>query len=222
MLEALTKASEKGNFVQSTEKNEKKGPSVRERYHHGDLRADLVEATRNLVEEKGPDRFSVSDACRTAGVSTAAPYKHFADREEMLLAVALEGMKRFHQVMEASVAPHPAGSLDAFVSLGLSYVNFALAEPGVFRLAFGLTRTHKDNEEMMVQGMQNYGLLLGQVAAHLGKSEVDDDVLNRSFPLWTFVHGLSFLLIDEKATVLKLRVDVENLIRESTRRLLTD
>ncbi|MEM6374564.1 MAG: helix-turn-helix domain-containing protein, partial [Pseudomonadota bacterium] len=65
----------------------------RTNYHHGDLRADLVEATRRLVEEKGPDRFSVSDACRAAGVSTAAPYRHFEDRDEMLLAVCAEGME---------------------------------------------------------------------------------------------------------------------------------
>lgn len=75
---------------------------------------------------------------------------------------------------------------------------------------------------MVAQGMRNYGVLLGQVAAHLGKSDVDDDVLNRAFPLWTFVHGLSFLLIDEKATALKLRVNLEELIRENTRRLLAD
>lgn len=54
--------------------------------HHGDLRAGLIETVRQLVEEKGPDRFSVSDACRLAGVSTAAPYRHFSDKEDMLLA----------------------------------------------------------------------------------------------------------------------------------------
>lgn len=208
--------------MQSPEISKEKSRKTRKSYHHGDLRAGLVEATRGLVEEKGPDRFSVSDACRAAGVSTAAPYKHFADREEMLLAVALEGMARFETVMRDAVVPHVPGSLDAFTALGLSYVNFALAEPGVFRLAFGLTRTHKDHEEMVTQGMRNYGVLLGQVAAHLGKASVDDEVLNRAFPLWTFVHGLSFLLIDEKATALKLRVDLEDLIRENTRRLLAD
>ena len=85
-----------------------------------------------------------------------------------------------------------------------------------------MNSVYPDNEEIMAQGMRNYGVLLGQVAAHLGKAEVDDEVLNRAFPLWTFVHGLSFLLIDEKATMLKLRVDLEDLIRQSTRRLLAD
>ena len=201
--------------------NEQKHPhSARKTYHHGDLRAGLVEATRRLVEENGPDRFSVADACRAAGVSTAAPYKHFADREEMLLAVAREGMERFHDVMQAAIAAHEPGSLEALTRLGLAYIGFAQAEPGVFRLTFGLTRTHRDQEEMVAQGMRNYGVLLTQVAAHQGKAEVDDAVLRQAFPLWTFVHGLAFLLIDEKVTALKLTVDLEELIRDSTRKLL--
>jgi len=210
-----------GAGLQDADKKQKKTAEARKTYHHGDLRAGLVEATRRLVEDKGPDRFSVSDACRAAGVSTAAPYKHFADREEMLLAVAREGMERFHDVMQAAVAPHEPGSLEALTRLGLAYIGFAQAEPGVFRLTFGLTRTHKDHEEMVAQGMRNYGVLLGQIAAHQGKAEVDDAVLRQAFPLWTFVHGLAFLLIDEKVTALKLTVDLEDLIRESTRRLLS-
>ena len=63
-------------------------PEKRDSYHHGDLRSQLIDATRALVEEKGPDHFSVSEACRRAGVSSAAPYKHFQDKEEMLRAVA--------------------------------------------------------------------------------------------------------------------------------------
>ena len=57
--------------------------TAKTRYHHGDLRQQLITATRALVEEKGPDGFSVSEACRAAGVSTAAPYKHFQDRTEI-------------------------------------------------------------------------------------------------------------------------------------------
>lgn len=228
MLDALTYVrgsnigkEERKRILEVTDtKTKKTGAAKRDGYHHGDLRAGLVEATRQLVEEKGPDRFSVSDACRAAGVSTAAPYRHFHDREEMLVAVAFEGMERFYDKMTEAVAPHEAGSLDAITALGMSYIAFARSEPGVFRLAFGLTRTHKDHEEMVEQGMRNYGVLLNQLVAHFGKTEVDAEVMNRAIPLWSMVHGISFLLIDEKVTALKLQVDLETLIRDNTRRLL--
>ena len=71
-------------------------------YHHGNLRQALVDAALKLIEEKGPDGFSVAEACRMAGVSTAAPYKHFKDREEILHAVILEAMHRMGAAMQAA------------------------------------------------------------------------------------------------------------------------
>lgn len=194
----------------------------RAHYHHGDLRAGLVEATRQLVEEKGPDRFSVSDACRAAGVSTAAPYRHFNDRDEMLLAVCSEGMERFYEIMSAAVANQPPGTLEAINDLGMAYIKFATSEPGVFRLSFGIAREHENDEDMIERGQRIYGILLSQVAAYFDKPEIDDDVLERAFPLWTMVHGLSFLLIDEKITAMDLQLDIETMMRDNTRRLLAD
>lgn len=191
-------------------------------YHHGDLRAGLIEAVRQLVEENGPDRFSVSDACRIAGVSTAAPYRHFTDKEEMLLAVALEGIRRQRAAMEAAIDGQPAGEIETIARLGEAYVAFARREPAVFRLIFGLTRTHGNHPEMMAEGMKTYGVLLNQIAHRLGEDGVTPIVMVRSLPLWTFVHGLSFLLIDDKLTALKLHVEVPFLIRDTLRRLLTD
>ncbi|MEO0752776.1 MAG: TetR/AcrR family transcriptional regulator [Pseudomonadota bacterium] len=194
----------------------------RENYHHGDLRAGLVEATRQLVEEKGPDRFSVADACRAAGVSTAAPYRHFNDRDEMLLAVCAEGMERFYTNMQGAVAGKPPGSLEAIFDLGMAYIAFATSEPGVFRLSFGIAREHEKDAEIIERGKRNYGILLSQVAAFQGKTEIDEQVLDRAFALWTMVHGLSFLLIDEKITAMDLQLNIETMIRDNTRRLLAE
>ncbi len=191
-------------------------------YHHGDLRADLIEAVRRLVEEKGPDRFTVADACRLAGVSTAAPYRHFADREEMLLAVVREGIRAQRESMEAALIGREPGSVEAVVAIGRAYVAYATANPGVFRLIFGLSRTHGEHPDLVSEGMRTYGVLLGQMAHRLGRADFDSEVMARSLPLWTFVHGLSFLLIDQKLTAAKLPVDVETVIRDTTRRLLAD
>ena len=191
-------------------------------YHHGDLRAGLIEAVRQLVEEKGPDRFSVSDACRLAGVSTAAPYRHFADKEDMLLAVSLEGIRRQRAAMEAAVEGQPTGEVETVARLGEAYVDFARREPAVFRLMFGLTRTHGNHPDMKTEGLKTYGVLLNQIAHRLGQDDVTPLVMVRSLPLWTFVHGLSFLLIDDKLTAMKLHVEVPDLIRDTLRRLLAD
>ncbi|MEM8658588.1 MAG: TetR/AcrR family transcriptional regulator [Pseudomonadota bacterium] len=199
---------------------EKQKVARRTAYHHGDLRHQLVQATRQLVEEKGPDRFSVSEACRAAGVSTAAPYRHFSDKQDMLMAVALDGMLRMSEQMSAASAPHDEGSIERVVASGIVYVDFAVREPGVFRLMFGLTEEHDDNPEIKAAGAQCHGLLLRDVAAYLRKPGVDEEVLNLSFPLWTMVHGTSFLLIDRKVKVMDLEPDIPSMIRRSTERLL--
>lgn len=192
----------------------------KEAYHHGDLRAQLVNATRRLVEEKGPDAFSVSEACRAAGVSTAAPYRHFSDKQDMLIAVAMDGMQRMREQMLAAIENLPQGTSNAIAAIGLVYVEFAQREPSVFRLMFGLTRHHRDNPDMIAQGAGSFGVLLHQLALYLGKDDDDEEVRRVGFSLWTFVHGLSFLLIDEKVDALQIPVDVKAFIDDVSTRLL--
>jgi AcrR family transcriptional regulator len=194
----------------------------RDAYHHGDLRAGLVEAARALVEAKGPDRLSLSDCCRASGVSTAAPYRHFADKDDLLLSVALEGLGRQRRAMQAATEGHPPGSTDAIAAMGLAYVTFAQAEPGVFRLMFALSRSLRDSGPLLEAGRDTFGVLLQQMTIRMGKPGVDAEVIARSFPLWTFVHGLSFLLIDEKAQAMEVSLDLPAMIRDNARRLLAD
>jgi AcrR family transcriptional regulator len=106
-------------------------------YHHGDLRAQLIAAVRDLVETHGPDGFSVAEAARRAGVSSAAPYKHFKDRHEILRGVVGEAMDRLREDMARGAAAHPHGSIEAVAAMGQAYVDFARSGPGVFRLSFG-------------------------------------------------------------------------------------
>lgn len=188
-------------------------------YHHGDLRQQLLAATRALVEEKGPDLFSVSEACRAAGVSTAAPYRHFADRTEMLIAVAMEGFAEMSKGFEAALLGLAPGSPEAITALGQSYVEYAEANPGLFKMMFAGDHHTESLEEA---GHGCYGVVLGQVAAYLGRDEIDEEVMRTAFPLWTFVHGLAFLRIDGKAEFAKAQTNVDEMVAIATRRLLPE
>ncbi|MEM9576575.1 MAG: TetR/AcrR family transcriptional regulator [Pseudomonadota bacterium] len=189
-------------------------------YHHGDLRAQLVEATRILVEEKGPDHFSVSEACRRAGVSTAAPYKHFKDKQEMLRAVALEGMRRQRQDMLTELDQYVPGTLGRIVAMGRVYVRFAVKEPGVFRLMFGLSDTHGDDCELVETGDDTFALVQAEVACCRGSNLIEDSDRHQAFLLWSFVHGLSFLKIDGKLTEAKVPVDLEAVLEDVAHRVV--
>ncbi|MCL1630194.1 MULTISPECIES: TetR/AcrR family transcriptional regulator [Roseinatronobacter] len=176
-------------------------------YHHGDLRAQLIAAVRDLIETRGPDGFSVAEAARRAGVSSAAPYKHFKDRPEILRGVVSEAMDRLRAAMEAGAAAHPVGSLEAVAAIGLAYVDFARSEPGVFRLVFGLTEGHENAPELQQKGEGCFGVVVQGAAACLNLSPSDPEVQRRAYMLWSFVHGHSFLHIDMKTKVTTARID---------------
>lgn len=189
-------------------------------YHHGDLRAVLVEATRRLVEENGPDHVSIAKACRLAGVSTAAPYKHFRDKTEMLNAVALDGMERQRVQMIAALEGIPEGTPERIAALGRVYVTFAVTEPGVFRLMFALSGEHEDDPALMEKGDEVFSLVKREVALCTGQPEDSEDVERRSFVLWSFVHGLSFLTIDGKVSKMCGEFDIDPVLDDVARRVV--
>ena len=221
MLETLTLTSVTGHerhWIMTADTKIQK----RSTYHHGDLRAQLIDATRQLVEEKGPDNFSVSEACRRAGVSTAAPYKHFKDKTEMLREVAAGGMIRQSQQMLEELAPHPEGTLERIVALGRVYVRFANAEPGVFRLMFTWSGDTEEDDQLHALGDQKYAVVQLEVAKCDGRTEVNDDDKQKAFMLWSFVHGLSFLSIDGMLTEHKMPTDLETLLLDVAKRVVPE
>lgn len=191
-------------------------------YHHGDLRAQLIEATRALVEEKGPDHFSVSEACRRAGVSTAAPYKHFKDKTEMLREVAMAGMIRQSEMMVEKVAPHPEGSRARIVALGRVYIDFATAEPGVFRLMFAWADDSEEDGDLLALGDAKFEFVQMEVAKCRGSAVIEDEDRQKAFMLWSFVHGISFLSIDGKLAKDKVPVDLDVILDDIARRIVPE
>jgi len=167
-------------------------------YHHGDLRTQLIAAVRDLVEEHGPDGFSVAEAARRAGVSSAAPYKHFRDKPELLRAVASEAMDRLREDMERGADAHPPGAVERVAAMGLAYVDFARTGPGVFRLVFGLTEGHEDDPGLQQKGQACLAVVADTVAACVDRPADAPEVQRAAYILWSFVHGHSFLTIDRK------------------------
>jgi len=202
------------------EKIEKK--PKRQRYHHGDLRTQLIEATRQLVEEKGPDSFSVSEACRRAGVSTAAPYKHFKDKTEMLREVAVSGMARHSEQMLAEIAPFPEGSQARIIALGRFYIRFATTEPGVFRLMFTWPGDTEEDQWLCELAEMKFKVVQLEVAKCHQRAEITEEDRNKAFLLWSFVHGLSFLSIDGTLLKDKIPVDLERVLTDIAQRIVPE
>ncbi|MEM1430132.1 MAG: TetR/AcrR family transcriptional regulator [Pseudomonadota bacterium] len=171
---------------------------IKKKYHHGDLREQLLEAVRELVEKHGPDSFSIAEACRLAGVSTAAPYKHFKDRDDILRCVALQAMGRLRDAMQAAADAYAAGDPRRIAALGQAYVDFACSESGVFRMMFSLTEAHQNDPDLTDAGEKAKCLVERLVAEHLGRDPDTPDVKLRAYALHCFVHGHSFLRIDAK------------------------
>lgn len=108
----------------------------RTRYHHGNLREALVEATVALIEEKGPLAFTLAEAARLAGVSAAAPYRHFKGRDELLQEVARSGFEEFAARLEAAFDDGRPKPLTAFLRVGEAYLDFAREHPGHYMAMF--------------------------------------------------------------------------------------
>jgi len=172
--------------------------AARGQYHHGDLRAHLVETVRILVEEKGTDGFSISEAARRAGVSSAAPYKHFGDRNEIVRAVALAGIDRMRDQMDAAAMGGRGTKLGPIIALGTCYSNFARTEPGVFRLMFGLTDSHEGDQEIKARGDACAEVVRREVRLVMPDGTDEGEIARRAHMLHMFVHGHAFLEIDGK------------------------
>ncbi|MEO0545075.1 MAG: TetR/AcrR family transcriptional regulator [Pseudomonadota bacterium] len=181
-------------------------------YHHGDLRAQLVNAVWHLVEEKGAENFSIAEAARKAGVSTAAPYRHFADKPAILKAVVLEAMNKKADEMNRVMEPFPVGSIDRINALGKCYIDFARNHPGIFRLVFGFSEAHEGDEELQSCGRGVFGIVIEAVANTLGVPVDSPLAAQRAYMLWTFVHGHSWLIIDGKTKAQDLEIDEQAML----------
>jgi AcrR family transcriptional regulator len=115
--------------------NQNDGPPPRG-YHHGNLKETLIRAALDLIASKGPTGFTFAEAARAAGVSPAAPYRHFRDRDELLAQVALRGFAQLEAALRRAWNDGTPDPLAAFERMGHAYLAFAHAEPAYYAAMF--------------------------------------------------------------------------------------
>ncbi|WP_420108030.1 TetR/AcrR family transcriptional regulator [Mycolicibacter arupensis] len=160
-------------------------------YHHGDLPGTLLRAAMDLLEENGATELSLRAAARRAGVSTAAPYRHFADRNALLSEIAAVG---YHELAAELIAAHPSPTTaEDFAALAVAYVQFAVNRPGLFRVMF-TEQCDPTNAERAaaVTAIQEY---LNSIVQQVFPSSNPEAM---ALAVWGLVHGLAFLHLDGK------------------------
>jgi AcrR family transcriptional regulator len=187
--------------------------TTRRTYHHGDLRRALVAETSGLVAAQGPHAVTLREVARRAGVSQAAPYRHFASKEALLAAVAEES---FAALTRALTSGRDAGGGDAaerLRGLARAYVEFALEHPSDYRLMWSPVVRGKSHPGLRARAGESAAVLFGVVEGLTPAAQQPDArVQPLATVLWALLHGLAGLVIDEQLpAAVRERVPLETL-----------
>jgi AcrR family transcriptional regulator len=161
---------------------------TRPTYHHGDLRAAILDEAARLVAERGADRVSLRELAREAGVSHAAPAHHFTDRRGVFTALAAQGF----ELLTADLAAARPRFLDA----ALAYVRFAIANPGHYRVMFDKSLLNPSNRELMA-AEATAAAELSRGVASLSDPNALADPGAAQLAAWSLVHGFSMLWLND-------------------------
>jgi AcrR family transcriptional regulator len=170
----------------------------RRTYHHGNLRAALVEAALGLVKrEGGVEALTLRGAARLAGVSPAAPYRHFADKRALLAAVAEEGFRLLTSALRAAGGAD-ADALARFRARWPAYVTFATSHPSHFRVMFGRELADRGGYPGLRDAAQAAfdALVEGMSDAQRAGVVGEGDPRELGLTAWSAMHGLATLLLD--------------------------
>lgn len=166
--------------------------SCRKGYHHGNLRAALIEAARRLIAERGPAGFTLSDAAKLAGVSPAAPYRHFRDRDALLAEIARLGFVKLGQRLGAATK---GGGPGAFSAMGRAYLAFAREEPALYAAMFNTGLASKVPTESIAHAKQDihgFELLTRAVCQAVGARN-DEEARMAALLVYALTHGVAGL-----------------------------
>jgi AcrR family transcriptional regulator len=164
-------------------------------YHHGNLREALIRAALDLIAQKGPAGFTFAEAARWAGVSPAAPYRHFRDRDELLASVALRGFQQFEAVLARAWDDGRPDTFTAFDRLGKAYLQFARTEQAYYSAMFEAGIPLATSPELREAGDRAFAVL--RAAAEKLCAQVPaksrPPVLMVALHIWAMAHGIASL-----------------------------
>ncbi|MBM68424.1 MAG: TetR family transcriptional regulator [Haliea sp.] len=191
-------------------------------YHHGDLRNALILAAAELIEERGSADFAMVDAARRAGVSSAAPYRHFRDKTALLDAVIDFAFFALGEQVQTAVQTQPPGSAEAIIAIGKAYIRFMREHRAFYGLMWGdagiRALQERPSDERSAAG---FYVLMSAVEAWCAQNPVDErDVLQLSIKLWSMAHGLAGIALYGHVERFLPQADVFSLLESSTHTFL--
>jgi len=191
-----------------------RGPRNARGYHHGNLREDLVRAALELIAKHGPAGFTFADAARWAGVSSAAPYRHYRDRDELMADVARRGFEKFEHVLAAAWDDGRPDPTRAFEAIGKAYLHFAREEPAYYSAMFEAGLPAEADTELRDAGERAFAVLrraaeaLCETLPKMGRPPA----LMVALHLWSLAHGIASLFGRGDQARRKLPMSAEELL----------
>jgi AcrR family transcriptional regulator len=164
-------------------------------YHHGNLKEALVRAALELIAQKGPAGFTFAEAARWAGVSPAAPYRHFRDRDELLASVALRGFEQFAAALARAWDDGRPDPFKAFERVGKAYLDFARAEPALYSAMFEAGIPLDTNADLRDAGERAFAVLRAATERLVATMPAQNrpPVLMMALHIWALSHGIASL-----------------------------
>jgi AcrR family transcriptional regulator len=173
----------------------------KDRYHHGALREALIAEALKVLETDGMEGISLRGLAEAAGVSKTAPYRHFADKRDLLVTLAAEGFRTFADLLEEAVTDlppvEPANSLAGIRALSRVYIDFAQSQPALYRLMFSRLGYSLHSEACRLNSARAFSVLTKSVQeAQAAGWRSHQDTRALILSVWAGVHGWAGLLLD--------------------------
>lgn len=176
----------------------------KQNYHHGDLRTALIQATIEMINQHGIESITMRKLSERVGVSRTAAYRHFSDKEDLLTATAIEGFKQFTSALQIGRLDTSIDEINQLRMMGQAYIRFAMENSAYYRLMFGDTVIQESEAlQKVCDASFNELLIMIERLQEIGVISRDEPRM-QSIYIWSVMHGLSSLVIDNK-----LQSDIE-------------
>ena len=184
-------------------------------YHHGNLKEALQRAALDLIAKKGPAGFTFADAARLAGVSAAAPYRHFRDRDDLLSSIAQRGFEQFEAALTHAWDDGRPDTVTAFERVGKAYLAFARAEPAFYSAMFesGVPADH--NPTLLAASERAFAIIRAaaeRLAALAPPGTPRPPAMMMALHIWSMSHGVASLFARGDAARRRLPMSAEELL----------